>query len=203
MKNWLIIQASKAKKLASEKVLTLTLTKLNQLLMQTAVDTMGTSAGPKHVFEGGMSLGHEFMMELSAQLEGDFERIPAYGEAAWIMFAGRTPTKQSYEKVEVEGETVYIYTLQDDDSPFCRSISFPMKFCWFPAGAYQGAAQTWSALTMNGDYHVICRETKCKAVGDDCCELTLLVLRKELPLEFVKTHWPHFFVDSDSGFVDY
>ncbi|MEM2142715.1 MAG: hypothetical protein QXS20_08495 [Candidatus Thorarchaeota archaeon] len=203
MKNWLIVQASKAKKMMSEKGLTLTTTKLNQLLMQTAVELLGPQAGPKHVFEGGMALGHEFMMELSAQLEGDFERVPAYGEAAWIIFAGRTPTKQTYEKCTVDNQTVYVYTLQDDDSPFSRNIRFPMKFCWFPAGAYQGAAQTWATLTMGGAYHVICRETKCKAVGDDCCELTLLIMSSELPLDFVKRNWPDFFSSIDTGFVDY
>jgi predicted hydrocarbon binding protein len=91
----------------------------------------------------------------------------------------------------------------DDNSPFCRNISFPHKFCQFPAGAFQGASQTWAALTHDGALHTHCRETKCKAVGDPYCELTLVIIRKEIPIEFLQNHMPELFEDIDTGFVDY
>ena len=203
MKNWLVIQASKLKKFSSEKVVTLTVTKLNELLVQSLVEIEEPMTALTKVFDGGMALGHEFMMELSAVLENKFDRIPAYGEAAWIMFAGKAPTEQHFEKIDIEGEEVWVYKLIDDDSPFCRNISFPHRFCQFPAGAYQGASQTWAALTQDGNYHTLCRETKCKAVGDQYCELTLYILHKDIPIEFLKQHRPELFEDIDSGFVDY
>lgn len=203
MKNWLVIQASKVKKLGSEKVVTLTVTKLNELLVQSLSEAAGTEKALEQVFEGGMSLGHEFMMELSSVLEKSIDRVPAYGEAAWLMFAGKAPTEQSFERLEIEGEEIWRYTLIDNDSPFCRNISFPNRFCQFPAGAYQGASQTWSALTHEGGFHTLCRETKCKAVGDGHCELTLLIIRKEVPIEFIQVHFPQMFEDIKTGFVDY
>jgi len=203
MKNWLLIQASKIKKFGSEKALTLTVTKLNELLVQSLSETIGPEDALEKVFEGGMSLGHEFMMELSAVLEKNVERVPAYGEAAWMMFAGKTPTEQTFEKLTVEGEEVWKYTLRDDDNPFCRNIAFPRRFCQFPAGAYQGASQTWAALTHNGDLHTLCRETKCKAVGDEYCEFTLVIVNKEIPIEFMQRHMPEMFEDIKTGFIDY
>jgi hypothetical protein len=203
MKNWLIVQASKAKKFVGEKVVTLTLTKLNELLMNELVEALGPHAGMKKVFEGGMNLGHEFMMELSAQLESTEERIPAYGEAAWIMFSGKKPTTQSFEKKTIEGEEIFIYTFTDEDSPWVRNISFPHRFCQFPAGAFQGAGQTWSSLMREGEFHVITRETKCKAVGDPFCEFIFVLIRKELPLSFLEKHMPELFEDIDTGFIDY
>ncbi len=202
-RNWLLIQAAKAKKMMSEKALTLTITKLNELLTETTIEALGPEEGFRTIFEGGMSLGHEFMMELSAHLEPAFERIPAYGEAAWLMFAGRTPTGQSFTSEKMDDETIWIYRLQDEDCPFCRNISFPHKFCWFPAGAYQGASQTWATLVHDGAYHTLCRETKCKAVGDPYCELTLLILRREVPIESVKRARPEWFTELETGFVDY
>ncbi len=203
MKNWLVVQASKIKKLGSEKVVTLTVTKMNELLVQSLSEAIGPEQALTKVFDGGMALGHEFMMELSAVLEKKIERVPAYGEAAWLMFAGKSPTSHTFEKLEIEGEVVWKYTLIDDDSPFCRNISFPHRFCQFPAGAYQGASQTWSALAREGEFHTICRETKCKAVGDEHCELTLIIVNREVPIEFIQTHFPIMFEDVKTGFVDY
>jgi len=203
MKNWLIIQASKIKKWRSEKVLTLTITKLNELLMHSLVELVGPREALNRVFKGGMSLGNEFMMELSAHLETDIKRAPAYGEAAWMMFAGRKPTEQSFNKETIGDEEAWVYRLRDEDCPFCRNITFPHRFCQFPAGAYQGAGQTWSALTHQGKYHIICRETKCKAVGDPYCELTFLVIRREVPIEFLMQNRPELFEDVSIGFVEY
>lgn len=203
MKNWLIIQATKTKKFLGEKVVTLTLTKLNELLMNELVETLGPKEGMKRTFEGGLNLGHEFMMELSAQLEPHMSRIPAYGEAAWIMFSGKKPTTQSFEKKIIAGEEIWVYVFTDDDSPWVRNISFPHRFCQFPAGAFQGAGQTWSTLMRHGEFHVISRETKCKAVGDPFCEFVFVLLNKDIPISFLKEHMPQLFEDIDSGFVDY
>ncbi len=203
VKNWLLVQASKVKKFSSEKVLTLTVTRLNQLLVESLAEVMGPRKALQRVFEGGMSLGHEFMIELSAHLDPDHERIPAYGEAAWIMFAGKSPTEQSYETVEIDGETVYIYRWADDDCPFCRNIRFPHRFCQVPAGAYQGASQTWAALMHDGAFHTLAREVKCKATGDERCEFIMVMVRKEVPVSFVQKHMPELFEDIQLGFVDY
>ena len=105
--------------------------------------------------------------------------------------------------MDVAGEEIWIYKLIEEDSPFCRDIAFPHRFCQFPAGAYQGASQTWAALTYDGAYHTLCRETKCRAVGDPYCEITLLILKKEIPIEFLEEHMPEFFEDIKTGFVDY
>lgn len=203
MKNWLIVQASKLKKLAGEKVLVLTLTKLNQLLNESLVEKMGPKEGLKIAFEGGLSLGHEFMMELAAHLEKDINRVPAYVEAAWILFSGHSPTTQEFRKLEIDGVEIHESKFTDKDCPWCRDISFPHKFCQFPAGAFQGAAQTWSALTRNGEYNLICRETKCSAVGDEFCEWTMIFIPKGTSLSFIREHFPELFEDVDTGFVEY
>jgi len=150
-----------------------------------------------------MALGHEFMMELSAYLEADVNRVPAYGESAWMMFAGKAPSGQSFQKVKMGEFEAYEYKLEDDDCPFCRNISFPRRFCQFPAGAFQGATQTWSTLTHDGGYHGVCRETKCKAVGDPHCELTVLLVPKDMPIELVKELRPDMFEDVKTGYADY
>ncbi|MBD3408382.1 MAG: hypothetical protein GF411_19825 [Candidatus Lokiarchaeota archaeon] len=203
MKNWLIIQASKAKKLGSEKVVTMTLTKLNDLLMTSLLDIAGPEKSLQTVFEGGVQLGHEFMMELSAHLEPDESRIPAYGEAAWIMFSGHKPTEQNLENIEIDEKEAFLYTFTDDDSPWCRDISFPHKFCQFPAGAYQGAAQTWSVLTRDGYYNVLSRETKCKAVGDDCCEFKVFFVPQTIDIARMKELYPSLFEEIPTGFSVY
>ncbi|TXT54513.1 MAG: hypothetical protein BAJATHORv1_60009 [Candidatus Thorarchaeota archaeon] len=203
MKNWLIIQASKAKKFGSEKVVTMTLTKLNDLLMTSLLDIVGPEKSLQMVFEGGVQLGHEFMMELSAHLEPDVGRIPAYGEAAWIMFSGHKPTEQTLEEIEIDGKEAHLYTFTDDDSPWCRDISFPHKFCQFPAGAYQGAAQTWSMLTRDSEYNILSRETKCRAAGDNYCEFQVYFIPQEIDLTTVKETYPHLFEEISTGFSVY
>jgi hypothetical protein len=122
MKNWLLIQASKIKKWGSEKTLSLTVTKLNELLVQSLTEAVGPDQALSQVFEGGMALGHEFMMELSAFLESDINRVPAYGESAWMMFAGKAPSGQSFQKIKLGDFEAYEYKLEDDDCPFCRNI---------------------------------------------------------------------------------
>ncbi|MHA1770742.1 MAG: hypothetical protein ACTSYL_00040 [Candidatus Thorarchaeota archaeon] len=203
VKNWFIIQGSKLKKFTSEKILSLTATKLNELLIENLTEMAGEDETILRVFKGGMKLGNEFMMELSAHLINDIETVPAYGEAAWILFAGKAPTWQKWEKTEFDGHKAWIYRWADDDCSFCRNIQFPRKFCAFPAGAFQGAAQTWSALMNDGAYHVLSREVKCKAQGADACEYVLVLVEKETPLEVLKEHMPELFEDIQLGFVDY
>ncbi len=203
VKNWLLVQASKIKKLTGEKALTLTVTKLNELLVEQLTEALGPDQAFERIFEGGLQLGHEFMMELSAHLDPAFERMPAYGEAAWILFAGKAPTWQQFQKTEIGGKEAYIYQWADDDCPFCRNIRFPHKFCAFPAGAYQGAAQTWSALTRNGEHHMLVRETKCKAIGDNRCEFMLVSVHRDVSLEQLRGEMPELFEDFHYGFVDY
>ncbi len=203
MKNWLIVQASKVKKWTGEKVMTLTMTKLNQLMIESFVELEGPNAGLKRAFEGGMTLGHEFMMELAAHLEDKIERVLAYGEGAWIMFSGHAPTDASFREFEVDGVKIYEYILNDANCPWCKNIEFPHRFCQFPAGAYQGAAQTWSLLTQDNGLKVLSREIKCKAVGDEFCEWKLLFFPKDTPIEFAKEHFPEMFEDVDTGYIEY
>ncbi len=203
VKKWLLVQGSKLKKMFSEKVMTLTETKLNEILMENLTELAGPEEAIRRIFEGGMKLGNEFMVELSAQLEDDIDLVPAYAEAAWIMFAGKAPTDHSFEKKEIDGHEVWIYHWSDDDCPFCRNIQFPHKFCAFPAGAYQGAAQTWSALVNDGAFHALAREVRCKAQGADACEYILVMVKKETPIELLKEHMPDLFEVIEAGFVDY
>ncbi len=203
VRNWLLVQGSKLKKMASEKVLTITMTKLNEMLMHNLTELVGPEEAMKRVFEGGLTLGNEFMIELSAHLINDIDTVPAYAEAAWILFAGKKPTWQKFEKKNIDGTDVWIHRWGDADCPFCRNIQFPHKFCNFPAGAFQGASQTWSALTNDGEFHSLVREIKCKAQGADECEWLLVMVRKDVPLEFLKDNMPEMFEELQLGFVDY
>jgi len=199
MKNWMIELGAKLKKLSSEKVLTLTETKLNEILVKELTKEIGYQEAAKRIFEGAWQLGHEFMLELSPMLKPDVTLIKGYGHAAWVLFAGKKPDELIYREIQIGDYKVHELILRDYDSPFSRNIRFKHKFCMFPAGAYQGASQTWAYITKQ-PYKTIARETKCKAVGDPYCELTLWVVPEDMPEEEVRKARPEWFEEIPLGF---
>ncbi len=193
---------AKIKKWRSETADVFTIQKLNEALITELVSAYGVKEALNKIFLKAWEMGHEFMLELKSVLPKDVDMIPAIGHAAWLLFSGREPTKITFDKNYKVGEyTLLKLTLIDENSPWCRGIESKFPFGVFPAGAYQGASQTWSVLTRH-DFKTFARETKCKATGDPYCELTLLFAPHDMPIEVLKKEHPEFFEWISIGFKE-
>jgi hypothetical protein len=202
MKDWVLVQGAKLKKMTMKKVAGFTITKMNTALMTNLVKAVGREKAKEMVFNEAAEMGHEFMLELFAQMPKDLERSGGIGKAAWLTFAGKAPSETIFEPIKMGEYEGLMLIIRDDDCVFCEGVAFDSTFCTFPAGAFQGASQTWCELTGH-PVKTFVRETKCKAKGDPYCEITQLIVPKEMPIEFLKKERPELFEELDIGFISY
>jgi predicted hydrocarbon binding protein len=145
------------------------------------MEEQGYEKAARKMFSWGYSMGHEYMLTLTKDVEKlkPFEDTPLVAKLAWYFFSGRSLAGVKDWWEEWLDKRVYLLKFWDDDSPWCRGIELSgKKMCFYPAGAYEGAYQT-AQLIMGLDRVAIVRETACKASGDDRCEFLII----DLPFE--------------------
>ena len=190
------------KRYFTNKVSVFTLKKMNEVLVKEFVKMYGKKEGIERIFREAAEIGHEFMIELSANLKEDFRSIPAYAQAAWEMFSGHEPSHIEFGKAKIEEHEVLYVKFQDKNCPWCENILAEHNLCVFPAGAYNGAGQTWAELTGN-PYNIFVRETQCKATGAPYCEWIFIACPKEMSIEALKEEHPEWFETISYGFFKF
>lgn len=202
MKNWLIVQAAKMKKWGMDKTAAFLTTRLNIALVTSLVNVLGKEKAMQQIFDYAWNFGHEFMLELQSNLPSEMSNLPAIGRSAWLTFTGQEPLSVKPKIWKIGEFDVYSYILKADKCVFCEGVSFDGSFCTFAAGAFEGAAQTWIDLTGK-PRRGLTRETKCKAKGDPYCELTVLFIPEEVPIELIREEHPEWFEEIKSGFKSF
>ncbi len=202
-KNKIIVTGAKAKKKwATEKVASFTVTKMNETLVKELIQAVGEKEAMEKIFRAAANLGHEYMLELSSLLEGHIDTMPAYAQAAWLMFSGHKLEATNYQEIQIGEYTCPALKFVDPSCPWCKNISFESPFCTYPAGAYNGAGQTWAELT-DEPYNFFVRELKCKAQGAKHCEFLFLACPKDMSIDVLKQEKPEWFEYIDYGFFSF
>ncbi|MBD3190642.1 MAG: hypothetical protein GF308_08355 [Candidatus Heimdallarchaeota archaeon] len=202
MKNWFIVQAAKIKKLGMDKTAAFLTTRMNIALITSLVNALGKEKAMQQIFDFGWNFGYEFILELGANLPTDMSNAPAIGESAWLTFTGQQPKSVKPKNWKIGDFEVYSYILKAEKCVFCEGVTFDGSFCIFAAGAFEGGTQTWIDLTGK-PRKALARETKCKAKGDPYCELTVLFVPEEVPIELIRDEHPEWFKEIGSGFKSF
>ncbi|MHA1303630.1 MAG: hypothetical protein ACTSQE_11960 [Candidatus Heimdallarchaeaceae archaeon] len=203
IKNSLIVFGGALKKrYFTDKISAFTITKMNESYMKSLITATNKKEALNMIFKSATELGHEYMVELSAFLESNIHVPPAYAKAAWLMFSGHKPSSVTYEIEKIKHHTCYKLLFTDKNCAWCKDIEFDTNFCVYPAGAYNGAGQTWAELT-GAPYNIICRETKCKATGAEACEFVFFIAPKECPIEDIKEAHPEWFEIIEHEFFEF
>jgi len=184
MKEFLAILLARAKKhLGSETANIFTIRTLYISALRELMDLMGYEEAIKRIFTWGFSMGHEYMLTLTKDIEKikPFEETEIIAKVAWYTFAGRIPAGTDSGWEVWDGYRIFIAKFWDDDCPWCRGVRLPIKkpICAYPAGAYEGAYQTsqvilYTAKKLDTERFAVVREIKCKAIGDDRCEFWIV-----------------------------
>ena len=143
MKDWLLVQGAKVKKMTMKKAAAFTVTRLNVALMTSLVKAIGREEALQQVFDMATEMGHEFMLELYSNMPSNVERTPGIGASAWLMFTGKKPMETIFHDIKIADYDCKEMFLRDDKCTFCEGVVFDTCFCNFAAGAFQGASQTW------------------------------------------------------------
>ena len=130
-----------------------------------ALDFLGDSFAST-AFETGKLLVHELHTEqtdqmkwLVAQYKHAASQLPLIGQAA-VLAAKDNPGRVT---AKMKGRDVLVITIEN--CPECRGLKRKMPFCYLN----QGVITEFAAVYLN--LHVVTRETRCMAVGDDHCEI--------------------------------
>ncbi len=170
--------ASLRKKFSMETVSSLSLRNLYVPAFVELLRVHGPEKTVKTFFRWGFQMGHDFMLELKRDAERirmhDLEERKTMARIAWYTFLGRKPEVEVRWE-EIAGEKVLFLRIVERDSPLVRGVTLAEKLplCAYAAGAYEGASQTVFAL-QGREFFVLAREVRCKAAGDDFCEVVLV-----------------------------
>jgi len=165
------------------------------------INTYGVEEGLKRIFRWGYEMGHEFLLRTKRDLER-YKVSPKstefIGWTAWYIFAGNKPIT-SVREVEIDGYKVIELKVRDPNCPFCSGISAKNPVCIFNGGTYEAAGCTFTKL-FDPRFSAIARETKCKAMGDEYCEITYLTYPKKLGFNKVVKHFGYMFKYIDAEY---
>lgn len=145
------------------------------------LDEKGYEEAAKIVFSWGYSMGHEYMLTLTKDIEKlkPFEDTPLVAKLAWYFFSGRSLSGVEDWWESWLDKRVYLLRFWDEDSPWCRGVELQgRKMCFYPAGAYEGAYHA-SQLIMGLERFAVVREVACRAAGDKRCEFLIIDLPDE------------------------
>lgn len=164
------------KHLGMETVSVFTMRNLYLSSFLNLLEEKGYEEAAEKMFSWGYSMGHEYMLTLTKDIEKlkPFKDTPLVAKLAWYFFSGRSLSgiKDWWERW-MERD-IYLLSFWDEDCPWCRGVELPGKrTCFYPAGAYEGAYQT-AQLILGLDRFAVVREIACKAAGDEKCEFLIV-----------------------------
>ena len=133
-----------------------------------ALDFLGESFAST-AFETGKLLVHELQTEqtrqmswLVAQYKGAASQLPLIGQAAVLA------AKDNPGRVTAKMKSKDVLAITIEHCPECRGLTRKTPFCYLNQGVISEFAAVYLGL------HVVTKETRCMAVGDDRCEIEVV-----------------------------
>jgi len=133
----------------------------------------GYEGAMKRLFEWGFTMGHAYLLRMERELKKfklDVPTLKFFGRAAWYLFSGTDPEIEVNEK-KVEEGSYFEVIVRDRESPWDSGFKLGKKAAFYPAGAYEGASNTFALIVAGGKWYAVCRNTKSLAAGDDYTEI--------------------------------
>lgn len=185
------------KKFSSKTVDVYTLNRVYLMAVTEMIKAYTYNEAMRRLFEWGYIMGHSYLLRLSKEIEKfkfDEKTTKLIGRIAWYMFSGTDP-EVKVETRDFYGKKSMILYVRDSDSPWDKGFTIGKKVAYYPAGAYEGAANTFLLLTTKGETVSFSRNTKSLSAGDEYTEITTIYVPKSARLEEIEKVYPGFFDD--------
>ena len=185
------------KRLQSQTVDIFTLNRVYLMAVTEMIKAYGYEEAMKRVFEWGYIMGHAYLL----RLEKDVEKFShneittrLIGRTAWYIFSGTDP-EVIVEKHDFFGKEALLLIVRDRNSPWDKEFTIGKKIAYYPAGAYEGAANTFTLIVEKGRIKCFSRNTKSLSAGDECTEIVTIYVPKEATKEQIEKVFPGFLND--------